>query len=274
MQCRYAPSLGELEGTPYEAWGTEEYKSRKEPTVFFGMFDLRDYIALARHQGKAWILWAGSDIRNFLRGYTLNDGKLRLISNLLGGNRWVFPILRKAEHWVENYSCRDALRAVGIEANVGQSFMGDKNAFRVTYQHSLAPRVYICSPEGRQTEYGFDVVERIAESLPFSFHLYGASWETKNDNVFVHGRVPKEQMNEEIKDMQIALRLNKFDGFSELLAKGILMGHHPVSRLEYPFIPRCDTDEEIIERIKAYKQFDKTDYYRQTINTFPWTQKR
>ena len=274
--CRYAPSLGELEGTPLEAWSTPLYdpkKHKKEPTVFFGMFDFRDYIALAQHRGKVWVLWAGSDIRNLLRGFTFNDGKLKYLSRF-GGNWWVYNILSKAEHWVENHVCRDALRAVGIEAHIGQSFMGNVNDFQVSYKHSEAPRVYICSPEGRQEEYGFDVVERIAGQTPdFTYHLYGAEWNTKHENVFVRGRVPKEQMNSEIKDMQIALRLNVFDGFSELLAKGILMGHGVVSRIEYPFIPRAENDNEIISLLESQRDYIKParrEHYLKNINNFPW----
>lgn len=269
MQCRWAPSLGKLEGTHQEAWGTGEYESRYEQTVFFGMYDLRDYIALWRHKGPKWILWAGSDIRNLLRGFVLNDGKLRYIS-AFGGNRWIYKTLEHAEHWVENYVERDALRAVGIEARVCPSFMGKISDFEITYKPSENPKVYLCSPEGRQIEYGFDVVERIASALPsYSFHLYGSKWKTKYQNVFVHGRVSKDQMNKEIKDMQVGLRLNAFEGFSEIIAKAILMGQIPVSRIEYPGIPKCETDNEIMNRIE-YPNFTERDWYIENLNSYPW----
>ena len=81
-QCKWAVSLGELEGTHQKAWGTTEYKSRSEPTVFMGMYDLRDYIALWRHKGKAWVLWCGSDIRSLRANFVFNDGKLKWLSYL------------------------------------------------------------------------------------------------------------------------------------------------------------------------------------------------
>ena len=60
--CRWAPSLGELEDTAENVWGTKPYiwtEHRKKSCVFFGLYDLRDYLALWMHEGKAWVLWAG-----------------------------------------------------------------------------------------------------------------------------------------------------------------------------------------------------------------------
>ena len=52
----------------------------------------------------------------------------------------------------------------------------------------------------------------------------------------MHGRVAQEVMNEEIKEMQGALRLTEMDGFSEILAKSILWGQWPVSLIKYSHI--------------------------------------
>ena len=44
--CKVASSLGELENTAEIAWGTKEYSfltDKYKPTVFFGLFDVRDY---------------------------------------------------------------------------------------------------------------------------------------------------------------------------------------------------------------------------------------
>ena len=274
--CHYAKSLGELEGTPFEAWGTPIYeykKHKKESAVFFGLYDLRDYLALFRHRGLSYVLWAGSDIKNLQKEFALNDGKLKRISNIFG-NKWVYPILKKAEHWVENKVEWEALHRLGIHSKICPSFMGDINKFKVTFRPKKIPDVYISASEGRQEEYGFGVVERIADLLPVRFHLYGARWETRRKNIMVHGRVPKEQMNEEISKMQIGLRLNDFDGFSEILAKCILQGQWPVSRIEYPGIPACRTDQELIDQIKGVAgvkgSFPERDWYVNNINKFPW----
>src|SRR3990167_7697782 len=98
--CRWAPSLGALESDALSVWGTPLYeylKHKREQAVFFGLYDLRCYLALWRHKGKACVLWAGSDILNLKNGFVFNDGKLKLFSKLLRGNWWVFYILKKAE---------------------------------------------------------------------------------------------------------------------------------------------------------------------------------
>ncbi|KKM72328.1 hypothetical protein LCGC14_1421680 [marine sediment metagenome] len=70
-KCRVASSLGALEGTPYEAWGTIEYKPEihgKDSVVFFGLYGLPDFYALWRHKGRKAILWCGSDLIFFNNG--------------------------------------------------------------------------------------------------------------------------------------------------------------------------------------------------------------
>src|SRR5689334_12368419 len=110
-QCRYAPSLGALEGTPEEVWGTLPYLSEDEPTVFFGVYGLPDFYTLWRHQGRKAILWAGSDIRHFINGYWLNDeGSIKLEPMALA--EW---INKNCESYVENGVEAEALRTLGIE---------------------------------------------------------------------------------------------------------------------------------------------------------------
>src|SRR3990167_3174810 len=224
-QCRWAPSLGALEDTHQVDWGTVEYADRTKPTCFFGLYDLRDYIALWRHKGKAWVLWAGSDIVNLKAGFVFNDGKLKWLSKLLRGNWWVFPILKKAEHWVENEWEKRELESVGVKSRISPSFLGRVEDYEVSFKPGN--KVYLSASEGRQEEYGWSIVEKFAEEFPdIEFHLYGADWFSVHDNVICHGRVPKEQMNSEIKEMQGGVRLNKTDGFSEITAKCILWGQY------------------------------------------------
>lgn len=281
VTCRYAPSLGALEGTPEQVWGTKPYIwrfNRKEPCVFFGLYDLRDYLALAVHQGKTWVLWAGSDIRNLSNGFLLNDGKLRTLSILTRGrfHSVVWKILQKAEHWVENEVEKEALEKLGVKVTgVCPSWMGPIG-HKIAYKPSLRPNVYVSASEGRQEEYGFGIVERIAPYLPkFKFHLYGASWETKCPNVIVHGRVPKSVMNEEIKGYQIGLRLNDFDGFSEVLAKAVLQGQYAVGRVKHPLIPSFGSEIELVTTLnrlgKAKRpNLEAREWYVKNLNNYPW----
>lgn len=280
MQVRWAPSLGALESTHEIAWGTEDYKDRNKPTCFFGLYDLRDYIALWRHKGKAFVLWAGSDILNLKSGFLFNDGKLKSLSKLLRGNWWVYPILKKAEHWVENLTEERVLESLGIKVSgVCQSFLGNINKFKIQYKYKKIANVYLSANEGRQEEYGFGTIERIAKELPFiKFHLYGASWKTKNKNVIVHGWISKEQMNKEIEGYQIGLRLNNFDGFSEILAKAVLMGQYAISKVKHPLIPSFENDMELIlilNNLRKNKEpnYKAHDWYIYNLNRFPWNER-
>lgn len=279
--CRVAPSLGALEGTPLEAWGTPEYVyklHKNKPCVFFGLYDLRDYLALWRHKGKKWVLWAGSDIRNLSNGFALNDGKLKWISriNLMW---WIKQVLSTAEHWVENEWESWELQKQGIESQVCPSFMGNINDYPISYvppiPGNVRRKVYVSCGGGRQIEYGFNIVDALAKELPaVQFHLYGDTWQPKTRNVISHGRVPKEQMNEEIKQMHTGLRLNDTDGFSEITAKSVLWGQYPITRLAQRLIPQAENMMALIAYLTSQPPREPNtagrDYYRSILNKYPW----
>ncbi len=277
MQCRVAPSLGALEDTPENVWKTTKYTDRDKPCVFFGLYDLRDYIALFRHRGKAYILWAGSDIRNLVNGFIFNDGKLGWLSKVAPGFKKVLKkVLKDAEHWVENMVEEEALMKWGLkDINVCPSYLGRIGPF-MYYNAKVIPDVYVSCGKERQVEYGFDVIERIADKVDVTFHLYGDEWETKHKNVIVHGRVSKEKMNKEIQGMQCGLRLNKFDGFSEITAKSILWGQYPITRIPYRMIDSFNTDDELITLLNNLNMMTPNmigrHYYVNTLNKFPWNE--
>lgn len=281
-KCRVAPSLGALEGTPKEAWGTDPYHcficSGDQPTVFFGLYDLRDYLALWLHRGPKWVLWAGSDARNLVSGFAFNDGKLKWLSKALRGvfTRLIVRVVSEAENWVENGWEASQLGKMGIPvAGVCPSYMGEVN-LPLAYAPSEICHVYLSASEGRQEEYGWGVVERIASWLPnHVFHLYGAAWDTAHDNVIVHGRVPKHQMNDEIRPYQIGLRLNETDGFSEILAKAVLTGQYAVGRVKHPKIPSYENDMDLIITLNALAKnegpnHEARTWYLNNLNRYPW----
>ena len=267
-QCRVAPSLGEgFAGTPNKVWGTVGYADQKTPTVFFGLYGLPDFYTLWRHKGKKWILWAGSDIRHLINGYWLDEvGDIKLQPDAIA--EW---INKNCESWVENVVERDALKTVGIEAKICPSFLGDVDDYEISFVPSNKTKLYTSVSGDDFKLYGWDKIEGLAKENPdVEFHLYGNTkeWKSKRKNVIVHGRVSQEQMNTEIKEMQGALRLTEFDGFSEILAKSVLWGQYPVSLIAYPgmFTP------ENIHHIKNFKtpNLEARSYYLSILNKFPW----
>ena len=174
----------------------------------------------------------------------------------------------------------EALKELCIESNIFPSFLGDINQFDVSYETSKIPKVYTSVSGGNFQLYGWDKIPELAKENPeVEFHLYGAQNADffgcglffGAENIIHHGRVPKERMNEEIKEMQGALRLTEFDGFSEILAKSILMGQWPVSLIPYSHMLGI----EDLGKLKDKKQpnFLGRNHYRKILNQFPWNQK-
>ena len=171
-------------------------------------------------------------------------------------------------------------------AGIVPSFLGDIKKYPISFKQGN--KVYVSGHEGYQGEYGWGIVTMIACSLPnIEFHLYGASWQYQPlKNVIIHGKVPKEQMNKEIKEMQCGLRLNKHDGFSEITAKSILWGQYPITYLYFPYIQQYTNDNcgqpycmkclnNLIKILKTLPQKKKPnlkgrEYYLKHLNKFPW----
>lgn len=253
-KCRYAPSLGNLEGTVIDAWGTPIYNpmnigEEDLPVVFFGLYGLNDFYALWRHKGRKAILWAGSDIRHFRDFYWLDDkGDFRIPSTSLA--LW---INKYCESWVENDVEYNALKSMGIESKICPSFMGDVNDF--TPQNIDKNKRYFSSVSGNDFKlYGWDKLNAIAEANPDTeYHLYGntVDWEAPK-NVVVHGRVTKEEMNKEAKSMTGCIRLVEFEGCSEILVKSVLWGQKPISLIDYPFLHSENPREELLKTLNKY----------------------
>lgn len=276
-KCRYAPSLGALESTPEEIWGTEEYEmDLDEPTIFFGLYGLPDFYTLWRHRGKKAILWAGSDIKHFINGYWLdNEGRIRIDPQALA--EW---INKNCESYVENGVEHEALMVYNIESKILPSYLG-KLEKGLSYTPSERPAVYMSVSGDNFEMYGWNTIEQIADKCEVDFYLYGNTipFETKHSNVFVRGRIPKEKMNEEIKNMQAGLRTLEFDGFSEILAKSILWGQHPISYIAYPHIDSYKSVDELIKLLNNLKNKSMPnllgrEYYIKNLNNYPWNENK
>lgn len=280
--CRWSPTLGALEDTHQNVWDTKEYQpysltlggidlahnDREKPTVFFGIYGLPDFMALWGHKGKKYILWAGSDIQHFLRGYFLDpEGKIRIHPTQIAP--WIDSY---CESYVENEVEKAALASVGVRAKVVPSFLGKVTDYPLSYEHAETPKLYTSVSGNNWELYGWDKIPELAILNPdIDFHLYGNTKEypyAMSNNVIVHGRVPQAQMNEEIKEMQGALRLTEFDGFSEILAKSVLMGQWPVSVIEYPCILKLEEIGKLHGLVEP--NVAGREYYQKTLNRFPW----
>lgn len=244
-QCRTAPSLGNgFAGTPNKVWGTKDYKDVNKPTVFFGLYGLPDFFTLWRHNGKKAILWAGSDIRHFVNGYWLEDGgKIRIKPKPLA--KW---INKNCENWVENEAEYKMLKKYGIISKICPSFLGDVNKFKP--QKISKELRYYSSVSGNDFKlYGWDKINKIAKKNPhIKYYLYGNTKEWKAPkNVIVRGRMSQKEMDNEIKSMTGAIRLVKFEGFSEIVCKAYLWGQEVISEILYSY-----TRKSLLKIINKY----------------------
>ena len=116
--------------------------------------------------------------------------------------------------------------------------------------------VYLATHKDRLEEYGIDRLYFIADKCNnLVFHVYGAEFPPyiHQKNIIFHGQVTEEQFNREIRNYHAAIRLNKFDGFSETVAKSILLGQYPITRIKYPGIDSFETEEELVILLKKLR---------------------
>lgn len=283
-QCRWSSTLGALEATHQEIWGTKDWylenhlnevETSLKPTVFFGLYGLPDFYTLWRHQGRKCILWAGTDLIHFKNGYWLDDkGDIRLTSVGTQGGiaAWIDTY---CESYVENEVEQQLLASMGIRSKVVPSFLGDVNKFQVSFKPGN--KLYTSVSGDDFKRYGWDKIKDLAWKNPnIEFHLYGneITWSPAMGpdmiltNIKIHGRVPKEQMNEEIKEMQGALRLTEFDGFSEIVAKSLLMGQYPVSIINYPTTLNLSDIGQITS--KTEPNLKGREWVLNNVNKYPW----
>lgn len=179
------------------------------------------------------------------------------------------PWLNKyCENYVENEVEKKELARYGIRAKVVPSFLGDVNNFKVCFQPGN--KLYTSVSGNDYEVYGWDKIPALARYYPeIEFHLYGNTGKKlKAKNVIDHGRIPKEQMNEEIRRMQGPLRLTKFDGFSEIIAKGLLMGQYPVSIIRYPHTFDTTEIDQIAKQVRP--NVNGREWALKHVNQFPW----
>ena len=249
-------------------------KDLEEPCLFFGCYGIKDFMAIHNHKGKRFILWCGSDIRHFIKGYWLEDGGgIRL--NKKSFAKW---INKYCESWVENEVEHKALKKCGIESKICPSFLGDVKDFPVSFKQGN--NVYLSCSGDNHLLYGWHLIEKIADKIPeITFYLYGSdNWKTKHKNVIIRGRMSQEEMNKEVSEMQAGLRPIEFDGASEIVVKSSLQGLHTISRIKYPFVDSYETEEDLIKLLKELPNklepnLKAREWFLQNLNHYPWSNK-
>lgn len=225
--ANFAPGLARK----YPTWKQFSWWNIYEPCVFFGMYHIWDVARLIWHRGKQTVFWTGSDI--------LNMQKSPFLLGMVQGCN--------ARHICENKVEQDALLAMGIEAEIKpQLFDVVRRPILSHIEWEGRKQVYLCAHEYRQGEYGVWEVMDVSSQVPsVDFHIYGVEG-LSYGNLYFHGKVSQEQFIEEIKHYHCGLRLNEFDGFSEVLARSALLGQYQISRIEYPYMLTAHNTEDLV----------------------------
>ena len=239
-----------------------------KPTLFFGMYHIGDYWKFIWQRKYRNVIWCGDDIR-----YTCNYEKWFPLYAIFPW--WIIFRIFKANHYCENYKEKETLLSRGIKAMIRPTFVNDVSDFPVCFKPSATPHIYLAMNKDREEEYGLSEVKLIAKELKdFTFHIYGVSGKSEK-NIVYHGRVPEKQFHNEIRNYQCGLRLNSFDGFSEITAKSVLMGQYSITRLKYPYIWQAKTTQSVITLLKKVQTMNKpnlraSEFWRKNINNYPF----
>jgi len=245
-----------------KTWGLKQWGGIDDPeeVLFFGMYSENDYQVFRHYKGKKSVFWAGSDITQMLK-----DSE----------RRRVIKLQKDVQHYTETEQEKQELENIGLKVYASPSFLGNVNDFPLCFKPNKRPHIYLSGHPNREQEYGFDLCKEIAKEHPeFSFHFYGVEGENRS-NIFYHGWVSEKEFNSQIKNYQCGLRANLHDGFSEIIAKSILLGQYPISYLPYENVWKFKTKEELVGLLKRVGEQTQSNaelrnHWVKKFNNFPW----
>jgi len=253
-----------------KTWGLERWDGIDDPVkevVFFGLYHERDFSVFENDFTKRIVFWCGSDISRVIADYE----RRRILKN--------YP---ETEHYVENEVEQIELHNVGIESKIVPSFLDDFNKYPVSFKPPTDRKwkIWLCAHPEREDEYGIALVKRWAEKDPeLEFHIYGVEKQIRDKelpNMIFHGKVPEEQLNEEIKSYHAGFRPNFHDGNSEVTMKSILLGQYPITRIKYNDIWNYETEQQLRECFDKLKEQTEPNKAREIwinkLNKFPFLQ--
>jgi len=188
--------------------------NKEKPTFFVGLYFDECYKTFLQHSSDRYVFWNGSDVLRLLR----NSGHQEILKKV------------PAIHACHNEQLIAELASVGVKALIRPIFFGDVNKYKKT-------ACYMIAHPGRESEYGVDQVIQFAEIHPeYNFSVYGLSG-VSSKNILYKGHIDENIMDSEIEKMNICLRLNKHDGFSQTVIKALLMGHRVVTDINFLELP-------------------------------------
>lgn len=201
---------------PFEPYNPK--KDSKKPAMFWCYFP-EDYEALAKHEGKKYVLWHGTDVLRFRSAF----GKY-------------INVLRNPEitHIFLNHITQSEMFQIGIYGEQRYIFWGD--ASKYIPETELTKDCYISSCKDRGQEYGEFILTGLAWKYPeWNFHIFGIepTVPVYCDNVKYYGMIPEDEMDEITRKFGLCLRYNVHDGFPQVMCKALLREQFVLTQIPY-----------------------------------------
>lgn len=203
------------------------WRNRNDRVIFFGLYHWKDYLRFIWHRGPKKTFWCGSDI------LALEQHPLWL---------WFYR-KQSGQDYCENEVEYEKLWKLGIFSKISPMLFDDPDKYPISYKWQPYPKYFATYHKGRETEYGYGSYERID---------------------FLEGFSP-EKFDEKIKEYQGTIRFNEFDGFSENLAKSVLMGQWPASRIWYRYIINFSDPKKLLFFPPKEPNYEASNYWRKTL---------
>jgi glycosyltransferase involved in cell wall biosynthesis len=143
------------------------------------------------------------------------------------------------------------LRQIGIESKVVPIVPTDFAFRSLEMPEKHAVLAYI--PANREEFYNMPLLKKVAKHFSnLDFHIVANSGENDSEklpNVYYHGYLNAEQMNELYKKCSILFRFPEHDGLSMMLLEALGYGKSVIYRYEFPFAeyPKDENFESIVE---------------------------
>lgn len=214
-------------------------KPSLDNAIFFGLYHNGDYKKFLKHKGLKKVFWCGGDIL------------------ALRNSPWLKKIIKEpAIHYCENEIEQWTLHGMGINAQIRPMIFDDPDKYQITYQPRERPIVFVSGRPDRGNEYGLYELQNLKD-LGVQF-------------VYFDGTYDPVLYDQEIQTYQACLRLNDFDGFSEAVAKSVLMGQYPITKIKYPMIDCGAFSDDLAELLTKLKDktepnYEASNYWRKTL---------
>jgi len=222
-QVHVSSSLIHLENRFMQKFNLIKYNNKKDPSLFFGIYNKTDFLILKNHIGDKYIIWGGTD---FDTSYDYRKNTISLILKQKIKLHYAISndILKRLKKY--NLSCER------IHIN-----LVDTTIFKKLTEYGNSIFIYNGLKSGNEKIYGKKIYNKVIKKLSqFTFILSNTLNAVYKDMPDIYSRC------------FIGIRLTKRDGNANMVQEMLQMGIPVIHNGEYPTI-KWKNENDIIENI-------------------------